>query len=935
MLRDPFPDARELERRGVAEPMRAVEQRLVEALANDALDEITVGRGAARRFRADLLDDFGGETLGGGLLTVAHLEASDPSFRYETVARRVARVRWVRLAAALARYLDPGDGASVQARMAAREPSERWLPRMVERGVVDATDLRDPWGGQFQLVRVARPAFVLSHHAPDLELVSPGPDGRPGTADDVRDPFARVVPAGTPWSVASGEDELLRQLALLSPYERTLAALTEAFHRISAEMTEELIGDAVHGGISEGALGLSGFGVSGSGSGYGYGGGSGGFGSRSASAPSIRTGSAETHGLGGLARVLRQRFPATLLFVPSVELDARGRAVVEVPLADAVTTYLVEAVLWRTDGWSWSASTRIEVDREVVVDAPIPDVARLDDAIELPVRVSNRGTRSRTLVVSVLDAPELGIVASAPRTVEVGPGGSAVASMVVRAGREGRGAVRVVVATPDGVALDAIQLPLEVVARARRRRRRATLLAVRQGALAIEVPADAVARQAELEVRVGEGLILPPVEPTLQAWASALGDPHPPDPLDRTAADTPLRLAARWGSSTLSEGMASRALNVISSDVDQRMRGATSPSERLGHVARMLLDLAPLLQALERRPRLQDRARELAARLRGAVAEDATQLSDDPGALVLAAAALAWSTPADEPATLAAELLRRVERSVVSLGADVFVASEGDPLGASTLLALADARLGRGDRALAVISTIARWTDDGRMLPDPLRAWARVATSAVGQSQGRARVVTLTIDDRSRTLEAEGVLRVDAPELAQPGAHRVEIALDGTALVAARATALFGAPWPSEPVRGPFALALEGEIGALDDTAELELVVRNVTPRTLVTPIVEVDLPTGAELTAESRAAITARCARPPDRSGDVLTLTLAPMLPGAVRRIPLPLRWSVGGTLLGLGVAAYDREREERASVLPPRAISIFQRAARVGGER
>ncbi|MBX7195305.1 MAG: hypothetical protein K1X94_24835, partial [Sandaracinaceae bacterium] len=314
MFRDPFPLARELERRGAADAMRSVEQRLTEALSNGALDEVTTGTGAQRRFEDDLLADDGLETLGGRELTVAHLEANDPSFRYESVARRVARTRWISLASALARYLDPGDEAPVSARMAAREPSDRWLPRMVERALIEANDLRDPWGGQFVLTRSAHPIFVLSHHAPDIELVSPGPDGRAGTADDVRDPFARVVTVGSPYAVASGEDELLRRLSLLSPYERALEELSTAYTRITAEMSEELIGDAVHAGVREGALGFAGIGTIGHGAGGGGGSGYGMGRGRLARAPSVRAGAAATYAFRGLARVMRERFPATLLF---------------------------------------------------------------------------------------------------------------------------------------------------------------------------------------------------------------------------------------------------------------------------------------------------------------------------------------------------------------------------------------------------------------------------------------------------------------------------------------------------------------------------------------------------------------------------------------------------------------------------------------------
>lgn len=937
VLRDPFPWARELERRGVADVMRTVEELLVEALENDALDDVTTGTGAQRRFEDDLLADLGGATLGGGELTIAHLEAADPSFRYETVARRVARTRWVNLSSRLAMYLDPGDDAPISARMAAREPPDRWLPRMVERGLVAASDLKDPWGHQFVLVRVASPTFALSTNAVGLELVSPGPDGRPGTADDVRDPFARVVPAGTPYAVASGEDELLRRLSLLSPYERTLEELDEAYARIMAEMSEELIGDAVHAGVSEGALGLGNIGTIGHGSGSGYGAGGGGFRGRSARAPMVRSGSAAQYAFRGLAVVMRERFPATLLFRPSVELDASGRASVEVRLADAVTSYVVEAIVWRTDGWIWSADTRIEADREIVVEAPIPEVARTDDAIALPVRVGNRGRSARTLVVSVLEAEEIGLSASEPRTITVGAGDAVVETFVVHPTREAHGHVRVAVGTPEGDALDAIRLPIEVVARTRRVRRTLEMLSLGRGVIALEVPADATMRTGLVEVRVGEGLVVPPGARVFQHWAHVAGDPRvPSEPLDVTSeAELAWRVGVRWMADDVDDRLMSEAIDRLSRSLDQAVGEGTEPMARTAAVSRTLLALSPASitpDALARRPS-GERLGELIARARGLVAENAAQITDDAGVLVLASAALAWSGHGDGSEVLANELSRRAERSIVSLGEDVFVASGSDPIGASALLALADARLGRPQRALAVISTLSRWTQGGLSMTDEQRAYTRVATAAVAARSRRATQITATLDGRSETRPAEDVVHLELHPLSMPGAHRLEIALDAEALVSARAVVTYGAPWPTAVVRGPFALALEGEVGALDATSELVLVVRNTTPRTVPVPIVEIDLPTGAELTAQGRTSIAARAGRAPDRTGDVLTITMTPLPPGAERRIPLPLRWSVGGTLVGLGVAAFAADRPDRATILPPRPVTIAPREE--GGAR
>ena len=541
--RDPWTRAHELARRGVAEPMRELERRLEQALASGGLDALTTGAGTRRRFRDDLLEDY--ETLGGGQLTPSMIEAVDPSFGYENVARRVARARLVNLMVNLAGYLDPGEDASPRARMASREPWERWLPRMVERGVIDGSALDDPWGGRFTLRAIrGAPLFALSPRAAHLELVSPGPDGRAGTADDVRDPFARVVPAGTVYAVASGEDALMRRLAILSPTERTLAALTEAYRRTNAEVMEEEIGDAVSAQVSEGVI-LGGIGTvgHGSGTGSGYGAGAGGMGLRS-SAHGGRVGTSNVQ-VSGLARVVRERFPPTLLFRPAVEIDSSGTTEVEIPLADAVTTYLIETIVWREDGWIWSDDARIEVDRDIVIDAPVPEQARAGDRLRLPLRVSNRGETPREVRVTLLEEAELGVPASEPRVLTLAPGDAAVVPVELPLDRVGEGRLAVVVTDLEGEALDAVRRPIRVLPASRRVHVERDALAAGSGMVELDVPAAADPRRGRVRLAVGLAMLPAPNGAPWAYWA-----PHGPSaPMESDARDPvahAFAFAASW-----------------------------------------------------------------------------------------------------------------------------------------------------------------------------------------------------------------------------------------------------------------------------------------------------------------------------------------------------------------------------------------------------
>lgn len=916
VLRDPFPLARELERRGIAVWMHQAEEALANAIASDALSDITISTGSSRRFRSEILE--GGETLGRGPIDIAYIEAVDPSFRYETVARRVARAQLVKVLSALSRYLDPGDDASIAARMAARESPERWLPRMIERGLITEEDLRDPWGGRFTLRRAANPIFVLSARATNLELVSPGPDGRLGTADDLRDPFARVVPAGTPYAVASGEDELMRQLALLSPASRTIAAISEAYTRITAEMTEDEIGDAVQADASEGALGFGGLGMSGSGTGgggtgYGYGSGA------LRGQRHRRGGSAETRrgALLGLARVMRERFPATLVFRPSIALDPSGVTELSIPLADAVTSYLVEVIVWRPDGWAWSAETRISVVREIVVDAPVPEVARIGDEITLPIRVSNRASANRELVIHMLGAPELGIPADDPRTVSVAAQSGAVAFFTIRPSRVGQGQLRVAVSDAHGHALDAITHPLFVSENSRRARSHAEALVIGQGQLTLTIPEGASPEDAEIVITDASTLFDAPSHD----WITLVCTTREPARIEARAqrgqeSSTARNLAVDWFDTQVSDETIASALR----DLTQELEAIETNYEAR---ARVLLDLSPLARNIEARQELAHDANLLVSELRRSVASGAAA-SSDLDLFAFAAAALAWTHPSADPR--AREMLRRIEPSIVSLGEERFVASPNHPMSITALVAMAHAALGASDRAhlelaLSLLHTVARWSSRGGFLSQEAREFAAIALARMNADAG-ASSAEITIGETMRSIELiHGAGRLELDRLA-PGVHRAGISISGHGLHLVRISASYRLPW--EEQRGPFSITTLGEPEGLDRTADFTLVLRNRTARTLAEPILEIDLPTGAEISESARSILASLSASPPEHQGNVLTLRLRSMPPGVERRVHLPLRLTVSGQLPGLGVAAYAADRPEIRSVTPPRTLRV-----------
>lgn len=928
VLRDPYPLGDELRRRGVASVMKELEDSLASALDKGTAGELTVGRGAARRFRPGILGGLASApaTLGAGELTVAMLQDGVPGFTYHNVARRVARARLVKLLVALAAYLDPGDDAAPIRRAAAREPHGRWLARMVTRGLIRAEDLADPWGGRFTLRPSRNPSLIVAREAIGLELCSAGPDGVLGTADDVNDIFARAVPAGTPYALASGEDALMERLSYLSPSETVLTRLIEAYKRVAAEVGEEQRGHAVSAKISEGAFGDGeavgdAYGAGGLGL-IGHGSGGGGIGSAYGGRAVSMNGRAVTAPMFDMAQLVREKFPPTLFFLPSMVLDASGQTSIEVKLPDAVTTYVVEAIVWSQDGWTWSTSTQIRVDKKTVVDAPVPRFATVGDSLLLPVRVRNSGATELGAGILVSADGESPINRSG---VRVAANDAAELSVPLVLTRPMEGKVLIGLTSSAGEPLDAVRRPLTVLASARRVRRMEDVLVRGTGTLSLEVPQLAIPREgAEVTVQIGLAVFAVGEDPEPAAWREAWLGRVPAAATNAASGDAAglaSRVGINWTLKTIADSQIAESLTGLS-----RALGKLR-SEDLEPKAAALLALAPAARRLgERRSKAADLENVLRA-LRKDLTSSVAVAKEDPELLARLAAALAATAPAGSDLSLVRELLRRIRRSEIRVGSDTWIAASGARRHAATaLVALCEILLGEHDRAFERVRTLARIEQGGGSLDSATRTVAHLAASLLSEGP-EPTTVSVELDGSVHRLALDrGVGRLAAPALARPGAHRIRVEVPGKhAAVYVRAATEYGLPWDVAPARpGSLHAMIEGKTRARDQQAALELVVQNRSPRTIGRPVLELTLPAGAELDEEGRRRLALCTATEPEATRGTLHLELRPLPPGATLRVPLPLRWSVAGRLVGLGVAAHPADQPEDVSILKPQQWDI-----------
>ena len=352
-------------------------------------------------------------TPGGEPFGLGDLIAIDRQVTFDNVARRVTRLKIFNLLAALRSFKQ-------EQQVDADEPiladPNALLRRLVRAEKITEPQLLDPWGGTIQFVKSGGASLPFLGVARGWSLQSPGPDGRPGTGDDVRDPFERVVASKSPYARAMGEDEIVDARLDMRVGDATVSSWQEMFARLTGT-----------------ALGHG----EGTGTGQGFGSGHGRLGgSHTTRAPSIRQG--------------RAIASDSTRWTAPVRTDAQGHARIKVPLGEYETTWRI-ALVGRTDAGQTAVSA---------IDAPafLPLSARVDvgsvltvgDEVAARIAVRNRTATARAVTLDVVTEGDLAAPSREPRTpatLRIEVPANAVRSVFTRviARAVGRGTIRVTV----------------------------------------------------------------------------------------------------------------------------------------------------------------------------------------------------------------------------------------------------------------------------------------------------------------------------------------------------------------------------------------------------------------------------------------------------------------------------------------------------------
>jgi hypothetical protein len=965
-LRDPWrARARFVEGR-LALLFRQIEEHVANSIATDRENVAVRGPGGRWMFNREIFDAIlatdeqsgsaGPRALGGDPLTIDVLQRLDPAFTYDNVARRVTRRRLFATLLALRHFVN---AHQLDLRWSWRGDPTLWLRAIVQDGesydedgnTLSQNDLLDGWGNPIALRPApgGHPRFAFLVPVQGYELVSAGPDEHFGTADDVVNPFARILPAGGAYARAVDEDGLLARLNGVELGRATISRLAAVFDTEVSYAPSE----------------------------------------------SESTGQSVSHWDEIPARV--EDDPHALDLVrPALAAPARSATLsslrrdggFDIPLGvdDEPRTYAIVIDAWTPQGFPARVIRRFTAGTPLLVDLPIaaqPDDThplvprmRTGEPVHIVANVTNLSDENQSLRVEArgLDS----IVVRGPSSVSIPAGETAALDLEVDATRAGPGAVQVVLRNAVGRTLRTVTAPMiaDRGALGVRDDRSALVASGDAAELRVDVPRSRHVTASRLVITTPNAIADDPefarvrrLDPALIAWSYALATRELPSAL---AADLlqaqdpggPLRPvfaevgALRRGgpvvgaSPAISTACALVAWSAAPEDdytaaAARTLAAAALPGLRgtiADGAAGMLREASAVLAALAtggaggapEGDEAVDPVAAYAERLRAELREAERTFSTQPTLLARAAAALLLSDPADGRGVA---MFDRVRRSVQRRGGlawirggDGFATSSEEFIGSA---ALAIAAQQRGEVALAaeLSRTVASRAHLAMRLGGESAFWllATVGYGVFGLSNPDS--VDVRVGERTRHIALTGG-RAIIPLDAHDGTNAVRVAMpsrpDESPLAFARLEV--SSDWDFTARNdSPLRFTLQGDHGYVDETSALELSVHNATTQTVMRPVVELLLPSATRFDEAARAALQARAhvAQVDARDGGIVRLTLDRLGPDETLELPLAVQWLARGRVADFAAVGYREDQPGALTVLPPRVIELAPRPA------
>ncbi|MBM4078994.1 MAG: hypothetical protein FJ278_04775, partial [Planctomycetes bacterium] len=312
--------------------------------------------------RADTLDPWGNPF---GLDELGQVRAE---VKFDNLSRLLAAQGLNKIYGALAQFKSREERRT-------KERTDPWtfpddiLDKLVEAKLVKKSDLIDPWGQPYVLTRLDKPnpTHYYTAQLRFYEVRSCGPDMVKGTADDVTNPYEMPLFEHRRRFVAFGRGRMLGA---------DMAVMEGAMPMMAVAREEKAMGAAASAQEAPGAKPV----------------------------------------------VVREFFPETLLFQPSLITDDRGRAEQRVKMADSITTWRLTASASSLLGLLGSTTKGVTVFQDFFIDIDLPVSLTQGDQVHIPVAVYNY-LKSRQRVRLVMDKGDwFQALGDTERTMDIGPG---------------------------------------------------------------------------------------------------------------------------------------------------------------------------------------------------------------------------------------------------------------------------------------------------------------------------------------------------------------------------------------------------------------------------------------------------------------------------------------------------------------------------------
>lgn len=203
---------------------------------------------------------------------------------------------------------------------------------------------------------------------------------------------------------------------------------------------------------------------------------------------------------------LREYFPETLVWQPSLETDRQGRAQLSFKLADNITTWKMAVIGSTEDGQIGTVEKEFKSFQPFFVEHDPPRILTEGDEISLPVVVRNYLQRSQTVNLEIKPETWFSLLGPATKSTEVPAGDANRQSFDLRATASVTdGKQRITARGAD--ADDAIEKPVTVHPDGEEQSVTATDIVNEGGTLTFEIPATLVPNSAQGELKIYPNLM--------------------------------------------------------------------------------------------------------------------------------------------------------------------------------------------------------------------------------------------------------------------------------------------------------------------------------------------------------------------------------------------------------------------------------------------